>query len=173
MEAKMARKRKMLDHMSVAEIDEQIKETVGFWRVRRWMIIRQAVVSDLSAEELGMLFGLSVDSVRHLISAYNQKGVEGVEVKGKGQRQRAYLSHREEADFLNPFIKKAEHGYISTIRDIHQELEKQLGHSIHKTTVYRLLKRQGWRKLSPRPSHVKSDKEKQLSFKKTSKTTLI
>ena len=74
MEAKMARKRKMLDHMSVAEIDEQIKETVGFWRVRRWMIIRQAVVSDLSAEELGMLFGLSVDSVRHLISAYNQKG---------------------------------------------------------------------------------------------------
>ena len=77
----MARKRKMLDHMSVAEIDEQIKETVRFWRVRRWMIIRQAVVSDLSAEELGMLFGLSVDSVRHLISAYNQKGVEGVEVR--------------------------------------------------------------------------------------------
>jgi len=169
----MARTRKMAEHMSLEEIDVQIKETVGFWRVRRWMIIRQALVSDLSAEELGLLFGLRVDSVRHLISAYNQKGLEGVEVKGKGQRQRAYLSKHEESDFLRSFIEKAKNGHISTLQEIHQELEKQLGHSVHKTTVYRLLKRQGWRKVSPRPSHVKSDKEKQESFKKTSKTKSI
>ena len=32
--------------------------------------------------------------------------------------------------------------------------------------VYRLLKRQGWRELVPRPFHVDADKEKQVAFKK-------
>ena len=39
--------------------------------------------------------------------------------------------------------------------------------------VYRLLKRQGWRKLVPRPFHVDADKEKQEAFKKNSLKLLL
>lgn len=165
----MGRTRRLKEHMSIEAIDAQIKKTAGFWRVRRWMIIRQAVSSNATAQELADSHGLKKQTVLHLLSAYHQHGINGVETGGKGQRQKAYLSLEEEREFLDPFIKKSELGYISTVKEIHEALEKQLEHSIHVGTIYRLLKRHDWRKISPRPSHVKSDKHAQASFKKTSK----
>jgi hypothetical protein len=45
--------------------------------------------------------------------------------------------------------------------------QRRLGKKVHKTTVYRLLKRQGWWKVVPRPFHVDAVKEEQEAFKKT------
>ena len=164
----MPRPRKIKNHLTPEEIDDLIKETTGFWRVRRWMIIRQATTSNVTAQELADRFGMSRQTVLHLLSAYHHDGKEGVEAKGRGQRQKAYLSLEEEAEFLAPFKEKAISGHIATIHDIHTALEQQMGRKIHMATTYRLLHRQGWRKLVPRPSHVKSDKTAQDAFKKTS-----
>tara|TARA_B100000315_G_C14507115_1_gene555139 strand:+ start:181 stop:684 length:504 start_codon:yes stop_codon:yes gene_type:complete len=155
------------DHLSETELEKKIKGVAGFWRVRRWMIIYQAKKESVKATELSKRFGVSEATVYALTSRYNRYGIEGIETPGKGQRQRAYLSIDEERDFLQPFIKKAEQGHVSTVLEIQKELEKQLGHSIHKTTMYRILKRQGWRKLMPRQAHTKASKEAQESFKKT------
>jgi transposase len=94
-------------------------------------------------------------------------GPEAVEGPGKGGRRRSYLSWDEEASFLESFRKAALTGQIATATEIKEALEKRLGHKVHKTMVSRLLKRQGWRKLVPRPFHVDADKEKQEAFKKT------
>jgi len=51
--------------------------------------------------------------------------------------------------------------------EIKEALEKRLSHKVHKTMVSRLLKRQGWRRLVPRPFHVDADREKHEAFKKT------
>ena len=155
------------DHLSEEELEEKIKEVVGFWQVRRWMIILQAKKEIVKATELSKRFGVSEATIYALTSRYNRYGAKGLETPGKGQRQRAYLTIDEEKDFLEPFIKKAEKGHISTVLEIQKKLENQLGHSVHKTTLYRLLKRQGWRKIVPRPAHVKANKEAQDSFKKT------
>ncbi|MBW2145601.1 MAG: winged helix-turn-helix domain-containing protein [Deltaproteobacteria bacterium] len=40
---------------------------------------------------------------------------------------------------------------MATTGEIKKALEKHVGHKVHKSTVYRLLKRQGWRKVAPRP----------------------
>ena len=50
-------------------------------------------------------------------------------------------------------------------RDItlHSGLAEQ---TVHKSTIYRLLSRHGWRKVVPRPTHVNADKNKQEEFKK-------
>jgi transposase len=167
----MSRPRKIKSPLKVEEIDARIKETVGFWRVRRWMIIRQAVTSDASAKELADRFGMSRQTVLHLLSAYHHHGADGVEAKGRGQRQKAYLGLEEEADFLKPFQEKANSGHIATIQEIHDALEKHVGHKVHVATTYRLLHRHDWRKLSPRPSHIKSDRVAQEAFKKTSNKT--
>ena len=50
--------------------------------------------------------------------------------------------------------------------EIKEALEKRLGHKVHKTTVYRMLHRNGWRKLAPRSSHPKRNKEAVEAFKK-------
>lgn len=42
--------------------------------------------------------------------------------------------------------------------------EQQLGHQVHNSTVYRLLKRHQWHKIKPRPRHPKADPEERAEF---------
>jgi transposase len=103
-----------------------------------------------------------------LISIYNRHGPAGIETLGKRGRKNYYLSFDEEVNFLKSFEDEASSGQIATVLEIKAAFEKIVGHEVHKTTIYRLLKRHGWRKVMPRPFHVDSKKDKQESFKKTS-----
>lgn len=154
-------------HLTLEEIDRKIKTTVGFWRVQRWLMIRHALLDPRPASEIASHVGLSTQSVHNLISQYNRYGSRAIETPGKGQRQRAYMSLAEEGEFLLDFAEKARQGVVCTANEIKAALEKRLGHRVHESTVYRLLSRHGWRKIVPRPRHVKADTAAQEAFKKT------
>lgn len=158
---------KIKNHLTEEEIQEKIKGTVGFWRVQRWMIIYQAKVAPATADELAKRFGVAVSTIHYIISTYNRKGACGIETPGKGQRQRAYLSYDNEKSFLKPFIEKADKGELTTINQIKAGYDKLVGKQVNRSTIYRLLKRHGWRKVVPRSYHPKSSKEEQETFKKT------
>ena len=145
---------------------------VGFWRVQRWMIIYQAKIGNDTAADIAKRFNVSKIMVNSLISAYNKLGVSGVDTVGKAHRQRAYLNSKEEKEFLAPFIELALKGEITTAWVIKDAFEVRVGHPVHINTIYRLLNRNGWRKIEPRPSHPKADKGKEETFKKTSKKKL-
>ena len=49
---------------------------------------------------------------------------------------------------------------------IKKAYEQELGKSVPKSTVYRMLARHNWRKIVPRPRHPKADIEAQEAFKK-------
>ena len=164
----MAKATKAADHLSAEEIRQRIKETVGFWRVQKWLVILNALVDPRPAKEIALHVGLGVQTVHNLISQYNRLGPEVLDSPGKGGRRRSYLSWEEEVRFMEPFIQKALTGQIATAAQIKQSLEKLVGHSVHKTTVYRLLKRHGWRKITPRTYHLDAKKESQEDFKKNS-----
>jgi transposase len=78
------------------------------------------------------------------------------------------LSKEEEVIFLSAFLEKAESGEIATAGEIRRSLEGLLGHGVHHSTVYRLLERNGWRKVVPRPVHIESKQKIKEDFKKTS-----
>lgn len=164
----MGKVTKAAAHLTGEEIQDKIKTTVGFWRVKRWMIIYQALINPKPAKEIALDMGVSEHTVHCLIAAYNREGEKAVETKGKGQRQKANLTLEEEKEFLKPFFEKAEKGQITTAIEIKKTLEEHLGHSVNESTVYRLLNRHGWRKIAPRPAHPKTNKEEQEIFKKTS-----
>jgi transposase len=155
-------------HLSEDGIKEKIKETVGFWRVKRWLVIWNALVDPRPAREIALHTGLSEQTVHNLVSKYNRFGISAIETLGKGGHKRSYFSLKEEADFLKSFEDKASSGQIATANEIKKAYEKKLGHSVHKTTIYGMLKRHGWRKVMPRPFHVDSKKDEQESFKKNS-----
>jgi len=159
---------KSIPHLSQEEIQERIKATVGFWRVQKWLVVWNALVDPRPAGEIALHTGLAEQSVHNLISRYNRLGPEAVEGPGKGGRRRAYLSWDEEAAFLESFKQAALTGQIATAAKIKEALERRIGQKVHKTTVYRLLQRHGWRQLVPRPFHVEADKEEPAAFKKTS-----
>jgi transposase len=67
---------------------------------------------------------------------------------------------------LSSFKKQSAGGHLLVANEIKDELERRIGHKVHKTTVYRILHRNGWRKITPRPSRPKRDKEAGEAFKK-------
>jgi transposase len=154
-------------HLSIEEIEQRLTRSREAWRVRRWLVIRHALVDPAPAGAIGRRLGLSVFTVRNLIQAYNRQGPAAIDTPGRGQRQRAYLQLEEERAFLEPFIEKSRGGHWSTARALQAELEKMLGHPVAKSTVYRMLHRHEWRKLVPRPKHPKSTEREQEQFKKT------
>ena len=85
-----------------------------------------------------------------------------------GGRRRQLLSIEEEKQFLEPWIEKAEAGGVLVVPPIHEALEERLGHKVSASTVYRILARHGWRKVTPDTCHPKRDAQAQEEFKKNS-----
>lgn len=160
-------------HLQVKEIDARLKQEREAWRMRRWMVIRHAVVDPQPAAVIAAHVGVAPQTVRNLLWAYKRWGAAGVETPGKGQRQRAYLSLAQEQRIVNKFLRKSAVGQVSTGTLLKPTLEKAVGHPVAKTTVYRVLKRHHWRKVVPRPRHPESTPELQAAFKKTSRTRLL
>jgi transposase len=155
-------------HLTLEEIDDRLKTLLDFWRIRRWMILRHAVVDPAPAKDIAVRLGLSVFTVRDLIEAYNRHGPAALETLGKGQRQHAYLSVDAERTFLAPFLADSQAGHIAIARVIKKAFENSLGHPVATSTIYRLLQRHQWRKVVPRPKNPRSSQAAQDAFKKTS-----
>ena len=68
---------------------------------------------------------------------------------------------------MEGFITQAQQGFIATASQIKEKYEEQIGRKVHKTTIYRLLERNGWRKIVPLPHHPQKDRQAQEDFKKT------
>ena len=162
----MARITKVRPHMSEEELRIRLKATPDRKTAQKLLVILNATVDPREAEEIALHTGVSVHSVHNWISAYNRSGIEGISGPGTGGWRNGNLSKEEEVLFLKPFFEAAAKGEITTIGQVKEALEARLGKPLHHSVVYRLLHRHGWRKVWPRPSHVKSEKEVQDEFKK-------
>src|SRR5947209_19587821 len=160
----MARITRAALHVSVEEVKARMMHDNRPLYRQRWLIIYQALVDPREAKDIAKHTGVSVSTVHKLISTYNRQGVSAVETKGKGGRYNAYLTIEEERDRLRPFFERAERGELTTVAQIKHAFEKRVGHEVDETTMHRLLKRQKWRKLVPRPFHPQADKEEQELF---------
>ena len=138
-----------------------------FWVRQRWWIIYNALIAPRKAEEIARHTGVSVTTVRRVISTYNRFGLAAIETPGTGGRRHEYMTLEQERAFLQPFFARAETGEIATAEHIQQAFEAEVKHPVHISTIYRLLDRHGWRKLVPRPRHPQANPEEQAAFKKS------
>ncbi len=164
----MARITRAAPHLSVEEVKTRVQQGTRPLYRQRWLIIYNALVDPREASEIAKHTGSTTAMVHRVIASYNRAGVSAVETTGKGGRRRESMSLQEEEALLAPFMSQAESGEIATVRQIHQAVETQVGHQVHKSTISRLLKRHGWRKPVPRPVHPKANGQLQEEFKKTS-----
>jgi transposase len=75
----------------------------------------------------------------------------------------------EEREFLSQQLARAENGDILTAKHLHPALCQHLGQEVSLDYVYKLLHRHEWRKLAPRPHHVKQNPAAAAAFKKNSR----
>jgi transposase len=118
---------------------------------------------------VGKMLGVGIATVVRMQRQIRDKTTGSVKQKGKwGGRRRQLMTFEEEKQFLEPWVTKAEGGGILVVPPIHVALEKKLECKIPPSTVYRLLARHGWRKITPDTCHPKRNIEAQEAFKKTS-----
>ncbi len=153
-------------HYSLEEVKRRMKMDPRFWVRERWAIIYHALIAPRKAEEIARDIGVSVTTVRRVISTYKRLGLAAIETSGKGGRRHEYMSLEQERRFLQPFFAQAERGEIATAEQIQQAFEAEVKHEVHITSIYRLLDRHGWRKLVPRPRHPKANAAEQDAFQK-------
>ncbi len=100
------------------EVKRRMKMDPRSWVRERWGIIYHALMSRSLAEEIARDTGVSVTTVRRVISTYNRLGLAAIETPGKGGRRHEYMSLEQERSFLQPFFARAAHGEITTAEEI-------------------------------------------------------
>jgi transposase len=123
----------------------------------------------MDSNQVARAVGYKATTVRILWSKYFDRGEEALIGQGSGGRRRSNLNLEEEQRLLDSFLKKAKSGGVLIVSDVKAAYEEAVSHRVPKSTVYRMLARHGWRKITPRPRHPKYDSEKIEAFKKNSK----
>lgn len=119
------------------------------------------------AQTIANRTGLRLGTIRNLHSQWRSFGEASLELKGKGGRFHAYMTLEEEQSWLKEtFGEEAIAGGILEVSSVKQAYEAKIGREVFSSTVYDLLHRHGWRKITPRPRHPKADSEAQGDFKK-------
>ena len=150
----------------IPELEAFRKKKWPGYEFQRFMCVWLRVKEALSTPNIAKVIGWNANTVRIIQRDFIDRGVAAFTESKRGGRNHALLTQEEEKLFLASFEKSAEHGALLVANEIKEALEKRLGHKVHKTTVYRMLHRNGWRKAAPRSSHPKRNKEAGEAFKK-------
>lgn len=119
----------------------------------------------LTGDRVASLLGISGSSVDRVLSKFRACKLSVGRNPGGG-RNHSRMSPDKEAEFLEAFREKAQAGEIITVDAFISALEGRFNCEIKKDYVYKMLKRNGWRKVSPDKAHPRNDKEKMEEFKK-------
>lgn len=140
-------------HLSAQAVWERMQKEERRWCRRRWEIIYQALTAPRKAEEIARTVGVSLATVRQVISSYKRTGVTAIETVGKGGRRREYLTLEQERTFLQPFQVRAVQGEQVRVAEIKLAYEEEIKQAVAPSTIYRLLQRHGWQRhgVSSRP----------------------
>lgn len=118
------------------------------------------------APEVAELLLTSARTVRYWIQQFNLRGPAALDSENLGGRRTARLSLAEEKALLAALQPQAQAGRWVTAIEVREAVEARIGAPVSTDYLYDLLHRHDWRKVVPRPRHVRADKDAQEAFKK-------
>lgn len=133
---------------------------------QRRLAVWLAVLEPWPAHRIARTLGVSEPAIWKWLGQYNRLGPAGLERHGRGGRRWGFLSLEQETAVLAGVQQEAGRGGVLTAKHLLPAVQQAVGHEVSLPYVYSLLRRHGWRKIAPRPRHVKADPAVQQSFKK-------
>ena len=134
--------------------------------LRRLQVLHLRVNGRTNAE-ISEIVGFSKQYIIEIVAKYRNKGMDAIlEDKRTGNNRK--LDFGQEAVFLEQFYELAEAGQLVTIHEIMKRFEELTGEPCADSTIYRMLKRHGWRKVNPRPAHPGTASEGEIEASKES-----
>lgn len=166
------RARKPFPSGAAERLSELMKQTNNIAQFKRVQCVWLRAALDMPIEQIAKATGLAASSVRCYHSRYMKRGESALLGAGRGGRRHQNLTVEQECALLEDFKVKAQQGGVLEVREIHDAYESVVGHTVAKSTVYRMLARHGWRKVAPRPHHPKGNAVRRRAFKKNSPHSL-
>ncbi len=155
--------------MSAAELRAAARLSANARQASRILAIAM-VLDGFSREAAARLCGMDRQSLRDWVHRYNQEGLDGLADRARSGRP-ASLSWVEQGKFSSWVEEGADLARDGVVRfrrvDLRDRIAAEFGVSLHERSVGKLLRRLGFRRLSVRPQHPKSDPAAQEAFKKT------
>ena len=147
--------------------NKQIQELQTALRTKKFPEVQRARIKMILLREQGLtqaevadVMGVSVSTVNRIHMTYNVGGIEALEPKPIGGRQRENMPLQKEKALLERFSEAAESGTLLNIQPIKAAYEKAVGRPTSNSTIYNLLSRHGWRKLRPHSAPRKKVKQR-------------
>lgn len=156
------------DEATVQALQARLKEAVTIAEFQRIQCVLLRAVLGCSASEIAQVLGWATATVHITHSRWAKEGESLFDLKGKGGRYNQHLTEAEEAELLASYAGQAAAGNVLKVAEIQAAYEARVGKQVPNSTIYRLLKRHGWRKVTPRPRHPKADVTARGVFKKSS-----
>ena len=95
--------------------------------------------------------GFVHQTVRNLLNRYLNGGLDALLKENRGGRRRSYMTH-EEKKFSLKSISSSLNGEFVTVNTLFKAYQRESWAQDNREGFYALLKRHGWRKVSPRPN---------------------
>jgi transposase len=156
--------------INIENLREKLKKSETKLEYQRVQCIWLRARFQMFSYDIAEAIGWNETTVRKLHGKFLKTGEKVFKKEARGGRYRSNLSLQEEKEFLAGFLEKSKKGEILVVNEVKLAYEKRIGHKVPKSTIYRILSRHGWRKISPRQQHPKGDELKQDEFKKNLKT---
>lgn len=147
------------------EIINAYKKSKNVWEQKRLLCIKLKIENNMKSEEIAKIVGYTSATVRKLMINYYNNRLSILLWKKKIGNKRN-LTLEEEREVLKPFLESADQGKMLIVTDIKKSYEEKVGREVPKSTIYRMLNSQGWRKIMPRSKHPKSKPEEFDAYKK-------
>lgn len=119
----------------------------------------------LPVKEIAKKLDLHPQSITVICARYAKEGLEEF-ARNKYTSHNRTLNAEEEEEVLREAQRKADKGQMLTVEDIRAALDEKIGRKTEPSYVYKVLKRNGWRKVSPRSKHPKAADEEAVNASK-------
>lgn len=140
-------------------------------KAARRMLALALVLEGVDRETAATTCGMDRQTLRDWVHRYNAEGLAGLENRrGKGRARRLAEDQMARlAAWVEAGPDPEKDGVVRWRRvDLQARIAAEFGVDLHERSVGKQLAALGFRRLSVRPQHPKSDPEAQTAFKKTS-----
>ena len=164
----MARPR-LTDMKLVTQAQQAVAQAANLQELRAAQAVLLPAILGATLTETATLLGVGRATVARLQAGFrhsSKPAAAKVRPRNWGGRRNALLGVAEEREFLAPWLEQARAGGMLVVSPLRAALAQKLGHPVKASVVYRLLVRQGWRKVAPDTRHPKNDPQVQEDWKK-------